>query len=92
MSYCRFSEGDVYLYCGASGWICCACRLRDKDYEDFLMASPQAALEHLLQHRTTGHVVPERAIERLQEEIRDAENHEAATEEEKCSKTSYHRK
>lgn len=30
MSYCRFSEGDVYMYPNVSGGIvCCACRLSE---------------------------------------------------------------
>jgi hypothetical protein len=27
MSYCRFSEGDVYMYSSPDGIECCACRL-----------------------------------------------------------------
>ena len=27
MAYCRFSEGDIYLYPSAIGLVCCACRL-----------------------------------------------------------------
>jgi len=31
MSYCRFSDGDVYMYPSTNGGIeCCACRLADK--------------------------------------------------------------
>jgi len=31
MSYCRFSEGDVYMYASVRGGIeCCACRLAEK--------------------------------------------------------------
>jgi hypothetical protein len=28
MAYCRFSDGDVYLYRSERGYECCACRLQ----------------------------------------------------------------
>ena len=86
MSYCRFSEGDVYMYAGARGWICCACRLNPdlEHFADSVMASPQGALEHLFQHRTAGHEVPEYAIQRLNGEIKDAEDNKETAAEEKC--------
>ncbi len=66
MSYCRFGEGDVYLYEDvAGGYTCCGCRLAGPSHFD----TRKATLEHLFDHRDEGHCVPQHAIYRLQREI-----------------------
>lgn len=68
MSYCRMSEGDVYMYHDILGGIvCCGCRFRGENGSVFF--SRMEALEHLEYHISFGDEVPERAIKRLKEEI-----------------------
>lgn len=76
MSYCRFSEGDVYMYDGGRlkddkpSLVCCGCLLVPAGTPSLYGAmSPQEALQHLCYHQNAGHRVPQRAINRLQEEI-----------------------
>jgi hypothetical protein len=73
MSYCRFSEGDVYMYPHTSGVIqCCSCRLSQIGtgwFADDNFKTHQDALAHLEAHIAAGHNVPQEAIERLREEI-----------------------
>lgn len=40
MSYCRFSEGDVYLYGSEEGYVCAACRLQPLVRSIFTMGDP----------------------------------------------------
>lgn len=72
MSYCRFSDGDVYLYPTTGGLIqCCSCRLTPKDkgwHDNVNFYSPEDALKHLVDHKNAGHDVPDDAIDRLKEE------------------------
>lgn len=74
MSYCRFSDGDVYMFEHVSGGIeCCGCLLQ-KGPEDLFgailnFATRSQALAHLEEHRRAGHDVPEYAIARLREEL-----------------------
>jgi len=77
MSYCRWGEGDVYMYGDVGDLIiCCACSFnKPKDDKSFSndngFATPKEALQHLYAHRHAGHVVPEYAIERLKEEMEE---------------------
>jgi hypothetical protein len=71
MSYCRNNgqDSDVYVIATANGrmepgWSCCGC-----DKEPNFFPSREGMVEHLLQHRTSGDKVPERALERLRQEI-----------------------
>jgi len=67
MSYCRFSDGDVYMYPSGKGIIeCCACRLPGGDFR--LFSTKQDALDHLMWHKRAGHKVPQHAIDRLKRE------------------------
>ena len=34
MSYCRFSEADVYVFTTSTGIECCACSLQDREWVD----------------------------------------------------------
>lgn len=110
MSYCRFSEGDVYMYASSEGGIeCCACRLaplvktifteggdilpfgyiepcdchgtgcdRCIMHGSLTLETKQEALAHLLEHREAGHLFPQDAIDRLQDEIRSRLGSDAA--------------
>lgn len=87
MSYCRFSEGDVYLYQTTEDhWECCACSLAplvngslaafgDPDTTFLLHSSTtlstlEQVLEHLNLHKNNNDLVPNRAFNRVQEELR----------------------
>jgi hypothetical protein len=67
MSYCRFSDGDVYMYPSVEGVTCCACRLQSSS-ETIYMETKEEALEHLILHQERGDSVPQYAFERLMEE------------------------
>lgn len=73
MSYCRSAPGhsDVYMYPNSSGIICSACKLTNnpKIPPDPIFKRKEKALKHLHEHREAGHLVPDHAIERLEEEI-----------------------
>ena len=56
MSYCRFSNADVYVFMNVGGFLsCCRCWLGDR--EDFY--STEEMIAHLAEHRAAGHDVPE---------------------------------
>ena len=60
MSYCRFLEGDVYVFMSVGGWLeCCACTLAPEDWTSREFHSTQAMLDHLYEHRAVGHDVPD---------------------------------
>lgn len=69
MSYCRFGEdSDVYVFENIVGRLeCCGCDLRE--HGSFLTKSRTAMLAHLDEHRATGHLVPDYALERLRAEL-----------------------
>lgn len=75
MSYCRFSEGDVYLYeSGYGGYVCAACHFFPPGEGGLCRPSAHMrtlgdALAHLEEHRAVGHAVPARAFVLLAEEI-----------------------
>lgn len=61
MSYCRFLEGDVYVFMSVGGHLqCCACILDIEDWHSFEAKSTQEMVDHLKEHRGAGHHVPER--------------------------------
>ncbi len=63
MSYCRFSEGDEYVYLDCSGYLtCCGCHLDPPAWEHHSTAD---MLAHLDAHRAAGHDVPDGCIEGL---------------------------
>lgn len=72
MSYCRFGEGDVYVYPSGDGFICQGCPLIPGDEEDFVCGTRMELLEHLTAHQQRGHFVPERALDRLRKELAEA--------------------
>lgn len=76
MSYCRFSEGDVYLYHDGSRYCCCSCGLNkllpSGFHESTYLDTPQDTYEHMLKHKTAGHDFPESVLEELKEEMDNA--------------------
>ena len=69
MSYCRFSEGDVYLIAHANGrWSCYLCKMEDGQRIVTLNTLGEVQ-DHLQAHRDAGHKVPERAFALVREEI-----------------------
>ena len=69
MSYCRFDEGDLYIYpSGANSIICTGCGAGDKD---FVTTSHSKMLEHIIQHLKKGASVPIYAAQRLFREMDD---------------------
>lgn len=84
MAYCRWSEGDCYVYGSGQGMTCCSCRIMPECdsydlagnclghtglHEDYNTESKQEMLDHLLEHRKQGHQVPDSAITRLMREV-----------------------
>jgi hypothetical protein len=82
MSYCRFTEADVYVYMDVAGALrCCGCSLqgdapdprsRLARYDGEFFRSTQAMIDHLAAHAARGDRVPARLPDRLRED--DAEN------------------
>ena len=79
MSYCRFSDGDVFMYPSLKTGkiVCCACRLNRKDnwgqHPDTVLSGKKEAIAHLKEHIYAGHKVPKYATDRLKEEMRENE-------------------
>jgi hypothetical protein len=81
MSYCRWSDGDVYVYSDVNdrkGEIrCCSCTLPfiavrpggvfETPYPSFIARGPKEMIEHLQEHVAVGHQVPTHAFTRLAE-------------------------
>lgn len=69
MSYCRFSNSDVYMFASVNGGIeCCACALQKKDITSVNFNTEEEAINHLYEHKKAGHYVPKKAITRLKKE------------------------
>lgn len=65
MSYCRWGQGDVYLFSDGIQIFCSLCTIeKERSFK-----TRTAAIEHLRLHRLLGHDVPESAFEKLQEEL-----------------------
>ena len=68
MSYCRFADGDAYVYrSGPGSIVCCGCSLGD----DFVAKNPSEMLKHLREHIKAGDKIPQDAIDRLLREIEE---------------------
>lgn len=72
MSYVRFAENsDVYVFDHVGGYLCCcACRLEgsyNKDWSsrNFEAQTAPEMVDHLLEHKENGHMVPGFAFEGL---------------------------
>lgn len=68
MSYCRFADGDAYVYrSGREGIFCCGCRLG----KDFVAKNSSEMLAHLREHIKAGDKIPQHAIDRLLREEKE---------------------
>ena len=69
MSYVRRSESsDVYLFHHVNGYItCCGCTILHSEWPKFYKRS--RAIRHLNYHIKLGDKVPQKAFDRLQEEM-----------------------
>lgn len=66
MSYCRFLEGDVYVFMSVGGWLeCCACSLSPETSFSVQCDSTQSMLDHLDAHRAAGHYIPDHVYDDL---------------------------
>jgi len=75
MAYCRFSDGDVYLYDHAddTGLICCDCRIVEAGISTkWHGMSRVEAITHLAEHAERGHSFPHEAVTELLAEIVEA--------------------
>lgn len=72
MSYARFgSQGsDVYVYAGTDAYHCCGCALEGREK----FPTTRELVEHLRDHQTTGHVVPEDTFAHLKAEGEENED------------------
>lgn len=74
MSYCRFSEADVYLFESTNGGFeCCLCSIASETLASTIMETRMEVLFHVRQHRAVNDYVPESVDFRLLQEIK-AEN------------------
>jgi hypothetical protein len=84
MSYCRLSNGQVYLYGNVNGmFCCCGCflligtyphrrdALRFSQEDSVWLPTRSAAILHLRHHRLYGHKFPARAEKRLIQELKE---------------------
>lgn len=75
MSFCRWSEGDLYIYDDVRGFFnCMHCPLNkpgdDGLRDDTHCDTPQELLKHVKEHQKAGHKAPYSSIlRRIQEEI-----------------------
>jgi hypothetical protein len=67
MAYCRFGrDSDVYVFETEGGIECCRCSLAGGTFE---AGGAAEMIEHLLEHRTAGHAVPDEALVELREDL-----------------------
>lgn len=66
MSYCRFGEGDAYIYPSTEGgYTCGACILVGQSVR---FSTAEQMLWHVREHEDAGHHIPVTAIEQLSED------------------------
>ena len=69
MSYCRFVNGDAYIFENLEGCFeCCGCWL-SPDGGGMVFATREELLKHIDDHRQVGHHIPLYVDEQLREEI-----------------------
>lgn len=70
MSYCRFSEGDVYVFqtTAPRALECCACIMSEHSQR---FGTRSEMIAHLREHEAAGHSIPGGVIEGLEQEIED---------------------
>jgi hypothetical protein len=59
MSYCRFSDADIYVFASDRGFECCGCPSRATT---FFTKNAAAMIRHMVGHREDGLYVPVDAI------------------------------
>jgi hypothetical protein len=77
MSYCRWGDGDLYIYEDVHGGLtCCACKLLnpgkpalDADATSFHCPTRSALIAHVEEHLAAGHDVQKYVAEYLRGEI-----------------------
>ena len=70
MSYCRFLEGDVYMFMSVEGRIeCMCCSLKGEEDPPSTFYSRREAIKHLEAHKAKGDEVPTHAFQRLRREL-----------------------
>ena len=77
MSYCRFGfDSDVYVFESDRGYECCGCILKGESWLDGWnsVRTLGEMIEHLMLHKTKGHMVPDDVIETMREEICSTDN------------------
>jgi len=66
VSYCRITEGDVYLYLDVSGYLHCqGCSMADKDFTSFHAYSTVDMILHLKEHEAAGNYIPSHVYDDL---------------------------
>lgn len=71
MAYCRYGwDSDIYVYATGGGMMTCH-GLGHADVDATYMGTPQQMYEHMTAHATAGHRVPQRALDRLREELEE---------------------
>jgi len=69
MSYCKKSaDSDLYVYCDGGFYHCCGCELTPSP-ECCELSTLEELRDHLWAHRSAGHLVPQRAIDRVEREL-----------------------
>jgi len=76
MAYCRWGDGDLYIFHHADGYlICMSCSLiGENQYRDFTCKTRTQMLAHIAEHAHAKHNVNLHAIDRLIKEIRGRGN------------------
>jgi hypothetical protein len=75
MAYCRWGDGDLYIYEDARGGLtCCGCKLQEQppagfDGASFNCSTRSAMIAHIDEHRAAGHEVQKGVVDALREEI-----------------------
>lgn len=59
MSYCRFSDADIYVFPSDSGFECCGCPTG----QSFTTQDAPAMIQHMKTHRDAGLDVPDYAFQ-----------------------------
>lgn len=85
MAYCRFSDGDIYLYQSIGGGIFCdMCPLQppltSADAAANVFATYDETIAHVQKHIAAGHHVPDGVIEELERDRDNGVSLEAETE------------
>ncbi len=70
MSWCRFGEGDVYLYQSLSSYVCCMCSLPEVDLM-FETQDLEEYITHIGVHRKNGEYIPSDVEDRIRQDVKE---------------------